>query len=100
MEIDDDDSSAFQRDLTSGGADEDEGSDHEEEAVAPIDNDSKELAQLEEELRSLSPGEDNTNPEPTPQLAAEAGDVDMTSGPPTVNASMHMQELTRAMLIN
>ena len=36
MEIDED-SSARQRDLTSGGADEDEGSDR-EEAVAPIDN--------------------------------------------------------------
>ena len=41
MEVDDD-SSARQRDLTSGGADEDEGSDREDEAVAPIDNDSKE----------------------------------------------------------
>ena len=98
MEVDDDDSSARQRDLTSGGADDDEGSDHEEEAVAPIDTDSKELAQLEEELRSLSPGDDNTNPEPTPQLAAEAGDVDMTSGLPTVNAEMHMQKHIRAML--
>ena len=82
----DEDSSARQRDLTSGGADDDEGSDREEEAVAPIDNDSKELAQLEEEPRSLSPCGDDTNLEPTPQLAGEIGDVDMTSGLPTVSA--------------
>ena len=78
MEVDGD-SSARQRDLTSGGADEDEGSDREDEAVAPIDNDSKELAQLEEEPRSLSPCDDDENIEPTPQLAGETGDADMTT---------------------
>ena len=41
MEVDDE-SSARQRDLTSGGADEDEGWDREEGAAAPIDDNSKE----------------------------------------------------------
>ena len=86
MEVDDD-ASARQRDLTSGGADdEDEGSDREEEAVAPIDNDSNDLPQQEEELMSMSPCGDATDHEPTPQLAEETGDVDMTSDPPEVNA--------------
>ena len=82
----DDDSSARQRDLTSGGADDDEGSDREEEAVVPIDDDNMGIAPLEEEPRSLSPCDKDIDPEPTPQLAEETGDVDMISGLPTVNA--------------
>ena len=82
----DDSSSARQRDLTSGGADEDEGSDREDEAVAPIDDNSKELVPPKEEPRSLSPCEDNGNIEPTPQPAGEIDDTDMTSGLPEVNA--------------
>ena len=98
MEVDDD-ASARQRDLTSGGAgDEDAGSDREEEAVVPID--SNDLPQQGEELMSMSPCGDATDHEPTPQLAEETGDVDMTSDPPGVNASTHMQRLTGAMLIN
>ena len=85
MEVDGD-SSARQRDLTSGGADEDEGSDREDEAVAPIDDNSKELVPPKEEPRSLSPCEDNGNIEPTPQPAGEIDDTDMTSGLPEVNA--------------
>ena len=96
----DEDSSARQRDLTSGGADDDEGSGREDEAVAPIDNDSKELAPLKEKPRSLSPCDDDGNIEPTPQPAGETDDMDMTSGLPGVNTEMHMQELIRAMLIN
>ena len=64
--------------VTSGGAGDDEGSDREEEAVAPMDNDSKEVAQLEEEPRSQSLCDDSTNLEPIPLLAGETGDVDMT----------------------
>ena len=82
----DDDSSARQRDLTSGGADDDEGSDREEEVVALIDNDSKGLPQQEDEPRSLSPCDDAIDHEPTPQLAEETGDVDMTSVFPEVHA--------------
>ena len=85
MEVDDD-SSARQRDLASGGADEDEGSDREDEAVAPIDNDSKELSPPKEEPRSLSPCDDDGNIEPTPQPAGETDDTDMTRGLPEVSA--------------
>ena len=86
MEVDDD-TSARQRDLTSGGADDDDGgSDREEEAAAPKDDDSNDLPQQEEELRSMSPCGGATDHEPTPQLAEETGDVDMTSDPPEVNA--------------
>ena len=54
----DEDSSARQRDLTSGGADEDEGSDR-EEAVAPIDNNSKEATPPREEPTQPSPHNDS-----------------------------------------
>ena len=100
MEVDDD-ASARQRDLKSGGADdEDEGFDREEEAVVPIDNNSNGLPQQEEELLSMSHCGDATDHEPTPQLAEETGEVDMTSDPPEVNAYMHVQRLVRAMLTN
>ena len=83
----DNDAGARQRDLTSGGADDDdEGSHREEEVVARIDNDSKGLPQQEDEPRSSSPCDDDIDHEPTPQLAEETGDVDMTSDPPEVNA--------------
>ena len=82
----DDDSSACQRDLMSGGADDDEGSDREEEAVAPIVDDNMGITPVEEELRSLSSSDKDIDPEPTPQLAEETGDVDMTSDLPTVSA--------------
>ena len=78
MEVDDD-ASARQRDLTSGRADDDEGSDREEEVVALIDNGSKGLPQQEDEPRSSSPCDDDIDHEPTPQLAEETGDVDMTT---------------------
>ena len=79
MEVDDD-ARARQRDLTSGGADDDEGSDREDEAVAPIDDTSKELTPPKEESRSLSPCDDNGNIEPTLLPAGEIDDTDMTSG--------------------
>ena len=69
MDIDED-NSARQRDLTSGGADEDEGPDR-EEAVAPIDNNSKE---------ETPPGQ-----EPTPRLERDLEDTDMSSGLPEVD---------------
>ena len=56
MEVDDD-SVARPRDLTSGGAD-DEGSDREEDAAAPIDHDNMGICPpVEAEPKSLSPGE-------------------------------------------
>ena len=83
MEIDED-SSARQRDLTSGGADEDEGSDR-EEAVAPIDNNSKETTPLREEPMELSPRNDSEDIEPTPQLDGDVEDTDLTGGLPEVD---------------
>ena len=84
MEVDDD-SVARPRGLTSGRAD-DEGSDREEEAVAPIDDDNMGITPVEEEPRSLSPSDQDIDPEPTPQLADESGDVIMTGSVPTVGA--------------
>ena len=84
MEVDDD-PGARQRDLTSGGADEDEGSDREEEAVAPIDDNSEELAPPKEEPVQLSPCDDDEDIEPTPQLDGDIEDTDMTSGLPEVD---------------
>ena len=83
MEIDED-SSARQRDLTSGGADEDEGSDR-EEAVAPIDGNSKETTPLREEPMQLSLRNDNEDMEPNPQLDGDVEDTDMTGGLPEVD---------------
>ena len=73
------------RDLTSGGAD-DEGSDREEEVAAPIDDDNMGIYPPQnEEPRSLSPNDQDVDPEPTPQLADESGDVIMKGNVPTVD---------------
>ena len=84
MEVDDD-SSARQRNLTSGGADEDEGSDREEEAVAPIDDNSKETTPPRDEPMQLSPRNGDEDIEPTPQLDGDVEDTDMTGGLPEVD---------------
>ena len=84
MEVDDE-SVARPRDLTSGGAD-DEGSDHEEEAAAPIDDDDIGICPpVDEEPRSLPPGDQDIDLEPAPQLADESGDVIMQGNVPTVD---------------
>ena len=83
MEIDEE-NSARQRDLTSGGADEDEVSDR-EEAVAPIGNSTKVETPPEQEPTQMSPHNDGEDVEPTPQLERDLEDTDMTSGLPEVD---------------
>ena len=77
---------------TSGGADEDEGSDREEEAVAPIDDNSEELAPPKEKPMQLSPCDDDEDIGPIPQIDGDIEDTDMTSGLPEV----HMQRTNRS----
>ena len=71
---------------TSGRADE-EASDREEEAVAPIEDDNMNFNPPEdEEPRSLSPGDQEVVTEPVQQLADKSGDVVMEDDAPTVDA--------------
>ena len=79
--IKDVDTDARLRDHTAGGDDE-EASDREEEAVAPIDNNDMNIRPL----RSLSPSDREVVTEPTQQLADESGDAIMGDGIPTVEA--------------
>ena len=68
---------ARSRGHTSGGADE-EASDREEEAVAPIENDNMNISPPEDEVpRSLSPSDQEVVTEPVQQLADESGNVIM-----------------------
>ena len=80
----DEDSSARQRDFTSGGADDDEDSGR-EEAVAPIDSDSKLETPPEPEAIQMSPHNDGEDVEPTPHLERYIEDTDMTTGLPEVD---------------
>ena len=75
------DTDARFRDRTTGGDDE-EASDHEEEAVAPIDNNGMNISPP----RSLSPCGREVVTEPTQQLADEPGDAIMGEGTSTVDA--------------
>ena len=56
-----------------------------EEAVAPIDNNSKETTPLREEPMELSPRNDSEDIEPTPQLDGDVEDTDLTGGLPEVD---------------
>lgn len=69
------DTDARLRDHTTGGDDE-EASDREVEAVAPIDNNDM----IYRPPRSLSPGDREVLTEPTQQLADEPGDAMMEKG--------------------
>ena len=75
------DTDARLRDHTTGGDDE-EASDREEEAVAPIDNNDMNSSPP----RSLSPSDREVGTEPTQLLADESGDAIMGDGIPTVEA--------------
>ena len=88
------------RDHTSGGADE-EASDREEEAGAPVEDDNMGINPPEDEKpRSLSPCDQEVVTEPVQQLADESGDVVLEGDVPTVDALLHMRDLVRAMLTN
>ena len=75
------DSDARLRDHTTGGDDE-EASDHEVEAVAPIENNSMNISPP----RSSFSSDREVVIEPIQQLADESGDEIMEDGTPTVEA--------------